>query len=49
MRKTFEVTFADGNKRLLEADNIVDVLYHLVGEEGYVSTDIIKIEERVDK
>lgn len=46
-KKLFEVWFLDGDKKLLEAENIVTVISYLVYEKGYRAMDVIKVEERI--
>lgn len=42
--KTFEVFYSDGNRRLLETENIVMLMKMLVNEKH--SENIIEIKER---
>lgn len=43
---TFKVYFKDGNKKTFDAENIYDVLSHvLFVDRGYNASDIWKIEE----
>lgn len=41
----FRVYFRDGNQKLLNAENIVQVVNYLVYEAGFNAADIVKIEE----
>lgn len=43
--KTFHIYFKDGNRKLLEAENIYDVIAYLVFDQDYSPDDIYKIEE----
>lgn len=46
---TFKVYFKDGNQQIFEAENMYDVLSHvLFVENQYNATDIWKIEEIED-
>ena len=42
---TYRVSFKDGNKKLLGAQNIVEVINYLVYDKGYSAEDIWKVEE----
>lgn len=44
--KEFNVYFVDRNIKILEGDNIYDVLSYVLFELGYDAKDIWKIEER---
>lgn len=41
----FRVYFRDGNQRLYQAENIVDVVLYVVERGDYSADDIIKVEE----
>ncbi len=43
--KTFRIYFKDGNRKLLEAENMYTVIGYLVFEQNYSPDDIYKIEE----
>lgn len=43
--KTFHIYFKDGNRKLLEAENMYTVIAYLVFEQNYSPDDIYKIEE----
>jgi hypothetical protein len=43
--KIFHIYFKDGNKKLLEAENMYTVIAYLVFDQNYSPDDIYKIEE----
>ena len=43
--RTYRVYFSDGNQRLYEAKNIVEVLNYVVYVSEYLAGQIVKIEE----
>lgn len=43
-RKTYRVYLADGNQKLLEAGNALEVLNYLFYEAGYADDDVVKVE-----
>ena len=45
IRRTFRVYYTDGNRKLLEAENIYDALSYVLFEKGDNASDIWKIEE----
>ena len=43
-RKTYRIYLADGNQKLLEAGNALEVLKYLFYEAGYADDNIVKVE-----